>query len=116
VLSLGLGGLIVGLISIVQPGVWGNGYGMVEWILNADLGWKFVFSLLVLKVLATMATTGSGAVGGVFTPTLFCGAAIGSLFGEGLHAMLPHESFAMGSYAVVGMGCFLAATTRAPIV
>jgi chloride channel protein, CIC family len=116
VLSLGLGGLIVGLISIAQPGVWGNGSGMVEWILNANLGWKFVFSLLVLKVLATMATTGSGAVGGVFTPTLFCGAAIGALFGEGLQATLPHESFSTGSYAVVGMGCFLAATTRAPIV
>ena len=77
VLSLGLGGLIVGLVSLAQPGVWGNGYGMVEGILNLNLGWKFLLSLLVLKVLATMATTGSGAVGGVFTPTLFCGAAIG---------------------------------------
>jgi CIC family chloride channel protein len=116
VLSLGLGGLIVGLISTVQPGVWGNGYGMVEAILNMDLGWKFVFALLVLKVLATMATTGSGAVGGVFTPTLFCGAAIGALFAHGLHALLPHASISTGSYAVVGMGCFLAATTRAPIM
>jgi CIC family chloride channel protein len=116
VLSLGLGGLIVGLISILQPGVWGNGYGMVESILNTDLGWKFIFSLLVLKVFATMATTGSGAVGGVFTPTLFCGAAIGALFGDSLHGLFPHQNFSMGSYAVVGMGCFLAATTRAPIV
>jgi CIC family chloride channel protein len=115
VLSLGLGGLIVGLISTLQPGVWGNGYGMVEWILNADLGWKFLFSLLVLKVLATMATTGSGAVGGVFTPTLFCGAAIGALFAQTLVHLFPHTSFSVGSYAVVGMGCFLAATTRAPI-
>jgi CIC family chloride channel protein len=113
---LGLGGLLVGLISVGQPGVWGNGYGMVELILNYKLGWSFLLTLLLLKVMATIATTGSGAVGGVFTPTLFCGAAIGALFGESLHAFLPHETFSIGSYAVVGMGCFLAATTRAPIM
>ena len=83
---LGLGGLLVGFISIGQPGVWGNGYGMVELILNYKLGWGFLLTLLLLKVMATVATTGSGAVGGVFTPTLFCGAAIGALFGESLHA------------------------------
>jgi len=116
VLRLGLGGLIVGLISIGQPGVWGNGYGMVEQILNQDLGWDFLLTLLLLKIVATVATTGSGAVGGVFTPTLFCGAAIGALFGEGLQAVFPHTPFSIGSYAVVGMGCFLAATTRAPIM
>jgi CIC family chloride channel protein len=116
VLKLGLGGLLVGLISISQPGVWGNGYGMVELILNNNLGWMFLLAILVFKVLATVATTGSGAVGGVFTPTLFCGAAIGALFGEILRAALPHASFSVGSYAIVGMGCFLAATIRAPIV
>jgi CIC family chloride channel protein len=116
VLSLGLGGLIVGLISIKQPGVWGNGYGMVELILNTNLAWQFLLVLLVQKVLATVATTGSGAVGGVFTPTLFCGAAVGALFGHGLHGVLPHETISIGSYAIVGMGCLLAATTRAPIM
>lgn len=116
VLSLGLGGLLVGLISIGQPGVWGNGYGMVEAILNIDLGWIFLLTLLLLKVMATVATTGSGAAGGVFTPTLFCGAAIGALFGEALRAIFPHHAFSVSSYAIVGMGCFLAATTRAPIM
>lgn len=115
ILSLGLGGFCVGLISIVQPGVWGSGYGMAEWILNVDVGWKFLVSLLVLKVVATMATTGSGAVGGVFTPTLFCGAAIGALFATILRKLFPHADFSLSSYAVVGMGCFLAATIRAPI-
>jgi CIC family chloride channel protein len=116
VLKLGLGGLAVGLISVSQPGVWGNGYGMVEIILNHDLGWMFLLTILVFKVIATMATTGSGAVGGVFTPTLFCGAAIGALFGEIMRGVFPHATFSLGSYAIVGMGCFLAATTRAPIM
>ena len=116
VLMLGLGGLIVGLISLSTPGVWGNGYGMVEYILNNNLNWELLLMILIFKVMATIATTGSGAVGGVFTPTLFCGSAIGALFGEGMRAILPHASFSVGSYAIVGMGCFLAATTRAPIM
>ena len=115
-LKLGLGGLVVGVISILTPDVWGNGYGVVERILNNPLTWTALGTILVLKVLATVATTGSGAVGGVFTPTLFCGAALGALYGKALLALLPHSGVAPGSFAVVGMGCFLAATTRAPIM
>jgi CIC family chloride channel protein len=115
-LKLGLGGLAVGVISIWSPGVWGNGYGVVELILNHPWTWQALVAILVLKILATVATTGSGGVGGVFTPTLFCGAVIGSLFGEGLHALLPHAQVTVGSFAIVGMGCVLAATTRAPIM
>ncbi len=115
-LKLGLGGLVVGVISIWKPEVWGNGYGVVESVLNGDWTWVALLTILVLKVLATVATTGSGAVGGVFTPTLFCGAIIGSLYGEILRALLPDSHITPGSFAVVGMGCFLAATTRAPIM
>jgi CIC family chloride channel protein len=114
--KLGLGGLIVGVISIWHPDVRGNGYAVVESILNNPWTWNALATILVLKVLATVATTGSGAVGGVFTPTLFCGAALGSLFGVALAALLPHGQVAVGSFAVVGMGCFLAAMTRAPIM
>jgi chloride channel protein, CIC family len=115
-LKLGLGGLIVGAISIREPGVWGNGYGVVESVLNSPWTWQALMTILVFKVLATVATTGSGAVGGVFTPTLFCGAVLGALYGEIMRSLLPHAQISVGSFAVVGMGCFLAAMTRAPIM
>jgi CIC family chloride channel protein len=121
-LKLGLGGLIVGVISLWQPsfwnggGVWGNGYGVVASVLNSDWAWWGLLTILLCKVLATVATTGSGAVGGVFTPTLFCGAILGELYGEALRGLLPQAQIAPGSFAVVGMGCFLAAMTRAPIM
>ena len=115
-LKLGLGGLAVGVISVVCPAVWGNGYGVVERILNDPITWQALSVILVLKLLATVFTTGSGAVGGVFTPTLFCGAALGGLYGKAVLALLPHSGISPGSFAVVGMGCFLAATTRAPIM
>ena len=114
--KLGLGGLVVGVISIWEPRVWGNGYGVVESVLNNPWTWCALLTILLFKVLATVATTGSGAVGGVFTPTLFCGAVLGALYGEIMRALLPHAQISVGSFAVVGMGCFLAATTRAPIM
>ena len=113
--QLGLGGLIVGVISIAFPEVWGNGFGAVSSILNAHLiGW-WLLAILLAKLLATAATVGSGAVGGVFTPTLFLGCAIGALFGGVVHAVLPHVTSVPAAYALVGMGGFLAATTHAPL-
>lgn len=112
---LALGGLIVGCISIFVPHVWGNGYSVVGQILYGQLfGW-WLLAILAAKVLATSATVGSGAVGGVFTPTLFIGCAVGSLFGQLVHLLLPTHTSVPTAYALVGMGGFLAATTHAPL-
>jgi CIC family chloride channel protein len=112
---LGLGGLVVGLLSLVYPQVWGNGYSVVDAILHGNLvGWMLV-GVLVAKLLSTAATVGSGAVGGVFTPTLFVGAAIGALAGTLAQLLLPQVVTATGGYALVGMGALLAATTHAPL-
>jgi len=84
-LRLGLGGLVVGVIALAFPGVWGNGYVMTNRILDGQFDrlaapWVFgelrggnwallaMGGLLFGKLLATVATVSSGAVGGVFTP------------------------------------------------
>lgn len=113
--KLGLGGLVVGAISVGHPAVWGNGYSVVDSILQGGWAWQALLVLLVFKILATAASTGSGAVGGVFTPTLFVGAAIGALFGGVMYALWPGAS-PLPAYVAVGMGAFLAATTHAPLM
>jgi chloride channel protein, CIC family len=113
--QLGLGGLIVGGISIFWPQVWGNGYSVVGDILNGHLVGLVLLAVLGAKVLATSATVGSGAVGGVFTPTLFIGCAVGALVGGLLHRFLPTFTSDPAVYALIGMGGFLAATTHAPL-
>ncbi|WP_395824641.1 ClcB-like voltage-gated chloride channel protein [Collimonas sp.] len=115
-LRLGLGGVLVGLISIWWPEVWGNGYSEVNSLLHTPWLWWSVLVILILKVVATAITTGSGAIGGIFTPTLFVGAAIGYLFGQALHVLLPGTSSAPFAFAMVGMGAFLAAATSAPLM
>jgi chloride channel protein, CIC family len=113
--QLGVGGLIVGLLSIPVPQVWGNGYSVVSDILRGQLVGLWLLAVLAAKVLATSATVGSRAVGGVFTPTLFIGCALGALFGGLLHQGLPHVTAVPAAYALIGMGAFLAATTHAPL-
>ncbi|MBS0422111.1 MAG: ClcB-like voltage-gated chloride channel protein [Proteobacteria bacterium] len=113
--QLGLGGLVVGIISIFVPQVWGNGYSVVGNILSSEVVGIWLLAVLAAKVLATSATVGSGAVGGVFTPSLFIGCAVGALTGEVLHGMMPAITSVPAAYALVGMGGFLAATTHAPL-
>jgi chloride channel protein, CIC family len=69
----------------------------------------------VAKLVSTCASVGSGANGGILTPTLFMGAAFGALFGDVKHLLDAHSQSELAAYAVVGMGAFLAATTHAPL-
>jgi chloride channel protein, CIC family len=113
--QLGLGGLVVGCISAGVPEVWGNGYSVVSRILQGQLVGVWLLLILLAKVLATSATVGSGGVGGVLTPSLFVGAAIGALVGGVFHGLMPHVASVPTAYALIGMGGFLAATTQAPL-
>jgi CIC family chloride channel protein len=113
--QLALGGIFVGAISIYVPQVWGNGYSVIGNILGGSLVGLWLLTILVAKVLATSATVGSGAVGGVLTPTLFIGCAVGALLGGVLHHLMPTIVSVPAAYALIGMGSFLSATTLAPL-
>ena len=62
-LRLGLGGLLVGVLSVRVPEVWGNGYSVVNSLLHTDWLWSTVLIVMIYKIVATALTTGSGAVG-----------------------------------------------------
>ena len=113
--AFAIGGLAVGLLSLWRPEVWGNGYSSIEQQLTSPAAWSVLALVLGLKLLAIGATTGSGAPGGVFTPTLFVGAAAGSLAAAAL-AALGLSQAAEPVYAVLGMAIMLAATTHAPVM
>lgn len=116
-----VGGALVGLITLGFPGVWGNGYGMANDILHQkfldnEFPLLFVFGIFFAKLLATSAAVGSGAVGGVITPTLFLGAALGSILSLVLQLVGQGSELPSGVFALVGMGSMLAATTRSPLL
>jgi CIC family chloride channel protein len=125
---LAIGGLLVGIIAIQFPWVWGNGYSVTDRLLRDPGQFSvepftggnylllFLAELFVAKLAATLATVGSGAVGGVFTPTLFLGASLGAWFGVGLQALGGGREMPIATFALVGMGSMLAATTRSPFL
>lgn len=113
---LGLGGLLLGLVLIARPDVAGNGYSVVHSFLHSDWAWYSVILVLLLKILATALTVGSGAVGGVFTPALFVGAAFGTVFGQLVTALWPSMGASVYMFTLVGMGSFLGAATSAPLM
>jgi CIC family chloride channel protein len=76
----------------------------------------FLTGLFLAKLIATLATVGSGAVGGVFTPTLFLGAGLGAAYGLALQHLGAGGGLPIAPFAVVGMGSMLAATTRSPLL
>ena len=83
---------------------------------SATAALLFLGGLFLAKLLATLATVGSGAVGGVFTPTLFLGASLGAICGLALRELHFARELPVAAFAVVGMGSMLSATTRSPLL
>ncbi|AKU94249.1 Chloride channel protein [Labilithrix luteola] len=110
-----LGGALVGLLAIKLPQVTGNGYEPLNELLDGRYSLGLVAVLLVAKAFATTASVSSGSPGGVFTPSLFLGGAVGLLFGHAVNAV-GHVPGSPGSFALVGMAAAVAATTHAPMM
>jgi H+/Cl- antiporter ClcA/predicted transcriptional regulator len=114
-----LGGLFVGLAALQLPQVLGVGYETVEAMLrDVEFSLELLVALLVVKLLATAVSLGSGLVGGVFAPAMFLGATLGAAYGKILPFALPwfaSNIAAPPAYAMVGMAAVLAASVNAPL-
>ncbi len=110
-----LGGLLLGLILIKFPQVFGVGYGAINEALFNRLSGVFLISLVFLKIAATSITLGAGGSGGIFAPSLFIGAMAGGFFGWVANLLFPSLTASPAAYALVGMGAVVAGTTHAPI-
>jgi H+/Cl- antiporter ClcA/predicted transcriptional regulator len=114
-----LGGVIIGIVGWRYPQILGIGYGTVEAILqDEDFSLNLLLILLVLKLLITAVSSGSGFVGGLFAPAMFLGASFGSAYAKFLALIAPTIGEYMAAppaYAMVGMAAVLAGSVRAPL-
>lgn len=102
-LRVALGGLMVGAIGIWFPQVLSAGYPVIGLGLRGGIGFTLFLALLAFKMLATSITFGSGAVGGMFAPTLVIGAMYGGAFGYGFHRLLPEAVPQPELFVLLGM-------------
>jgi chloride channel protein, CIC family len=114
-IKLGIGLLLVGVIAIPLPQNLSDGYPVINAALVGQLQAKRMTVLAMAKILASSISLGCGAPGGVFGPIFFIGAMGGGCFRAISETFLPHFTGPRGSYALIGLGAFLAGTTHAPL-
>jgi CIC family chloride channel protein len=105
-----MGGALVGAIVVGLPAVAGNGYEPLNAMLDGPTIVSAVGVLLAAKVIATSGSVASGVPGGIFTPMLLVGAALGTSWSH-----LIGSPARAGSYALVGMAATTAASIHAPL-
>ena len=121
-----LGGLCLGIVALVYGVVPGLGYGRVPHIFGVgyetmergllnQLGLSLMLALVLLKLVGTGLTLGSGGSGGVFAPSLFIGAMLGGSWGLLCQRLFPEYVAPSGAYALVGMAAVFAGAAHAPI-
>jgi chloride channel protein, CIC family len=115
-LRAAIAGALVGMLVFLSHGVLvGYGHLAVRVEVFGRMAWYSLLLLALGKILATSITINLGGSGGVFTPSLYIGAAIGGAFGVGVHQLFPDLPITPEAYSLVGMGALVAAATDAPI-
>lgn len=114
----------VGVEYYPMPAFYGDGYGVVQRILDGAFYNQFtdlrsvillLAFLILAKIAATCLTLGSGGSGGVIAPSLFLGATSGALLGLVLRWAGYDAGVGVPFYALIGMGAVLAAVVHAPL-
>lgn len=114
-LRLGIGGVLVGTLAWATPDILGNGYEVITKILSGAPLAQALVLLLALKIIATALSAGSGASGGLFTPSLLIGAILGMLMSMAAQALGMNIGPAV-LFGAIGMASVLSAVTQAPLM
>lgn len=110
-----LGGVLIGVIGLGLPQVFGVSYESIDACLQNQVGLWLALLLVFAKILTTSLTLGSGGSGGIFAPSLFLGAMTGNFVGTIFHNAFPTSMSSPGAFSLVGMGAVVAAATHAPL-
>lgn len=126
-----LGGITLGLLIYLFPPLYGEGYDVIIQLINGDSSSAFAMSpiaqwgtgmwiivayfigIVLLKIVASVATNGGGGVGGIFAPSLFMGALVGFITARILNILgitVPETNFAL-----VGMSGLMSGVMHAPL-
>jgi CIC family chloride channel protein len=109
------GGVLLGLVLLGLPQMYGVGYPVLEAAVRGQYVLWFLLVLLAGKIAATSLTIGIGGSGGVFAPSLFMGAMLGTAYGLAVQHLFGGAVGPAGAYGLVGMGAVFAGAARAPI-
>jgi CIC family chloride channel protein len=104
---------VLGVIGIAYPQLFGNGKDMAHMVFLGQGSLLLFLALFVLKPAVTALCLGSGASGGLFTPTLSTGAVLGAFLGVAWSHLWPGSP--VGVFALVGAAAMIGASMQAPL-
>lgn len=111
-----IGGALVGALVLTASNLLaGDGHLHIPMDDLAKLSWYFLLFVTLVKIVMTAVTLGAGGSGGVFTPTLFVGATLGTGLGLLVQLALPGRAVNAVAWGLVGMAGLVAGANRAPI-
>lgn len=110
-----VGGLVVGLLLLALPQLYGVGYPVMYKAVAGDYALWFVLVLAAGKMVATSLTLGVGGSGGVYAPSLFVGLMCGTAFGMGVQTLFGSSAGDPAVYAAIGMAAVFGSATRSPL-
>jgi CIC family chloride channel protein len=127
-----IGGITLGVLIFFFPSLYGEGYEALNACLSGDYTYLFdnsifypfkdnmsvtillILAIVLLKVVGTSVTFGSGGIGGIFAPSLFMGANTGLLFAKSVNEF-NLGSISENNFALVGMAGLIAGVIHAPL-
>lgn len=109
--------LAVAIPVAIFPQVAGTGQQFINEVLNGRVSeaWWLLVILALVKPVATAATFGSRGSGGIFMPSLFIGAMVGTGFARLLAHVWGFSTLEPAAFGLVGMAALFAAVARAPL-
>lgn len=110
-----IGGTVLAFLASLSPQVLGSGQGAIMMHLEGQFPVLLVLSLLVLKMIASAVSVGSGFRGGLFSAALFIGCLFGQMVGILISAVHPLEPEGIQCFMLVGMGAVATSIIGAPI-
>lgn len=104
-----------GVLAMFLPALTGGGFNIVPNVLEGLYSFYPLLLIFAFRFIATIICFGSGAPGGIFSPTITLGAICGVLFGFAIQAIFPEYNIELSSCAILAMAGLFAASIRAPL-
>ena len=110
-----VGGLLLIPLAMITPQVLSAGHGALHIDLGAEVGLRFIFLVLIVKIVASTISLGFGFRGGLFFASLFIGSLVGQLFAGGLAHLSMFPTIDPSDAALIGMAGMAVAIIGGPM-
>ena len=128
-----VGGILLGMVIILFPPIYGEGYEIIKALLNGNEAYiltynlftiessnylffgLFILGVILIKPIASALTIGSGGSGGIFAPSLFLGGMTGFLFAYSINYFAGNEFISTSNFTLVGMCGLMSGVLHAPL-